>query len=135
MTFPTILCSFILVLGETGKEIPETSTSEFLEKFSANDFVLLDAEDNTSSPLNRAGIADLLLLRTIISNLPKVPRATFLGSDGLFCFISICKFDSFKNPFAMITSMPELYFRIRRFILLVQTKKNISMNYGSSRNS
>ena len=123
MTFPTILCSFILVLGETGKEIPETSTLEFLEEFSANDVVLLDAEDNTSSPLNRAGIADLLLLRTIISNLPKVLRATFLGSDGLFCFISICKFDSFKNPFAMITSMPELYFRIRIFTLLVQKKK------------
>ena len=59
-------------------------------------------------------------------------RAKFLGSDGLFCFISICKFGSFKNPFATITSLSELYFRIRRFILLVQMKKVISMNYGSS---
>ena len=59
-------------------------------------------------------------------------RAKFLGSNGLFCFISICKFGSFKNPFATITSLFELYFRIRRFILLVQTKKVISMNYGSS---
>ena len=55
--------------------------------------------------------------------------------DGLFCFISICKFGSFKNPFATITSLSELYFRIRRFILLVQTKKVISMNYGSSTSS
>ena len=54
---------------------------------------------------------------------------------GLFCFISICKFGSFKNPFAMITSLSELYFRFRRFILLVQTKKVISMNYGSSTSS
>ena len=56
-------------------------------------------------------------------NLPKVLGAKFLGSHGPFCFISICKFGNFKNPFATITSLPELYFRFRRFILLVQTKK------------
>ena len=45
MTFSTILevteilCSFRLVLeGKTGKEIPESSRLEFLEKFSANNF-------------------------------------------------------------------------------------------------
>ena len=45
MTFFTILgvtemlCSFRLVLGgKTGKEIPESSTLEFLENFSANNF-------------------------------------------------------------------------------------------------
>ena len=51
------------------------------------------------------------------------------------CFISICKFGSFKNPFTTITNLSELYFRIRRFILLVQTKQVISMNYGSSTSS
>ena len=52
MTFLTILgateilCSFILVLErKTGKEIPESSRSEFLEKFSANNFALSDAEE------------------------------------------------------------------------------------------
>ena len=50
------------------------------------------------------------------------------------CFCSICKFGSLKNTFATITSQSELHFRFRRFILLVQTKKMISMNYGSSRN-
>ena len=55
-----ILCSFRLVLeGKTGKEIPESSRFEFLEKFLANNFALSDAEDNTSGPLNRGGIADL----------------------------------------------------------------------------
>ena len=54
--------------------------------------------------------------------LPKVPRAKFLGSNGLFCFISICKFGSFKNPFAMITSLSVLYFRFRRYFLLVEMK-------------
>ena len=65
MTFLTILgvmeilCRFRLVLeGKTGKEIPE-SWLEFLEKFLGNNFALSDAEDNTSGPLNRGGIADL----------------------------------------------------------------------------
>ena len=59
MTFLTnlgvmgILCRFTLVLVEkTGKEIPEPSRLEFLEKFLANNFALTDAEDNTSGPLN-----------------------------------------------------------------------------------
>ena len=44
-----ILCSFKLVLErKTGREIPESTRLEFLEKFSANNFVLSDAEDNTA---------------------------------------------------------------------------------------
>ena len=74
MTFLTILgvmdvlCSFRLVLeGKTGKEIPESSRFEFLETFLANNFALSDAEDNTSGPLNRGGIADVPLLRTLLA--------------------------------------------------------------------
>ena len=48
------------------KEIPESSRLEFLEKFSANNFSLSDAEDITSGLLNRGGIADLHLLRTLL---------------------------------------------------------------------
>ena len=63
-----ILCSFRLVLeGETGKEIPESSRLEFLEKCLANNFALSDAEDNTSGPLNRGGIADFPLLRALLA--------------------------------------------------------------------
>ena len=54
-----ILCSFKLVLeGKAGKEIPESPRLEFIEKFSANNFALSDAEDNTSGPLKRGGTAD-----------------------------------------------------------------------------
>ena len=74
MTFLTILGvteilrSFRLVRkGKTGKEIPDSSRLEFLEKFSANNFAFSDAEDNTSGPLNRGGIADLPLLRTLLA--------------------------------------------------------------------
>ena len=44
--------------------MPESSRLDFLEKFSGNNFALSDAEDNTSGPLNRGGIADLPLLQT-----------------------------------------------------------------------
>ena len=74
MTFLTILvvretlCSFKLILeGKTGKEIPESSRLEFLEKFFANNFALPDAEDNNSGLLNRGGIADLPLLRPLLA--------------------------------------------------------------------
>ena len=67
MTFLTILgvteilCSFKLVLeGKAGTKILESSRLEFLEKLLAN------AEDNTSDLLNRRGVADLSLLRTLL---------------------------------------------------------------------
>ena len=41
-------------------------------------------------------------------------KAKFLGSDLLFCFISICKLGSFKNLFATINSLSKLYFRFNR---------------------
>ena len=63
-----MLGSFRLILaGTTGKEIPESSRLEFLEKFLANNFALSDAEGNTSGPLKRGGIADLLLLRALLA--------------------------------------------------------------------
>ena len=70
---------------------------------------------------NRGGMADLSLLRTLLEN----------AKSPFVLVVYICKFGSFKNPFVMITSLSELYFRFRRIILLVQTKKVISMNYGS----
>ena len=60
-----------------------SSRSEFLEKFSANNFALSDAEDNISGPLNRGNIADLPLLRTLLAIPQEAPRARFLGSGGL----------------------------------------------------
>ena len=85
MTFLTILgvtellCCFKLVPErKTGKEIPESSRFEFLEKFSANNFALSDAEDNTSGPLNRGGIADLPLLRTLLAICQKSLETSFL---------------------------------------------------------
>ena len=116
---------------KTAKQIPESSRLEFLENFSVNNFAFSDAESNISRLLNRGGIADLPLFRTLLA-ICQVSRAKFLESDRLFCFINICKVDSFRRPFAVITSLPELYFRFRRFIHLVEMKNVISMNYDRS---
>ena len=81
MTFLTILgiteilCSLRLVLeGKVGKEIPESSRLEFLEKRLANNFALSDAEDNTSWPLNIRGI---LLLGTLLEICQKSQEPSF----------------------------------------------------------
>ena len=100
MTFLTIpgvmeiLCSFRLVLeGKTGKEIPESSSRfEFLEKFLANNFALSDAKDNTSGPLNRGGIADLPLLRTLLAICQKSREPSFwevMDSFALVAYASL----------------------------------------------
>ena len=63
-----ILCSFRLVLeGKIGKEIPKSSRLEFLEKFLAYNFALSNVVDNNSCPLNRGGIVDIALLRTLLA--------------------------------------------------------------------
>ena len=131
MTFLTILgvtkilCSLKLVLeGKTGKEIPESSRSEFLEKFSANNFALSDAEDNTSRPLNRGGIADLPLLRPLIAIHQKSRELSFREVMDSFVLLAYASLAASRTLFSTKTNLSELYFRIRRFILLVQTKKS-----------
>ena len=88
-----ILCSFKLVLeGKTGKEIPESSRLEFIEKNSANKFALSETEGNTSRPLNRGGIADLTLLRTLLAICQKSRGPSFwevMGSLVLLAYASL----------------------------------------------
>ena len=78
------------------------------------------------------GYSRFTFVKNTISNKTNAERAKFLASNGLFHFISICKSGSFKNTFVRITSLSDFFFGFRRFILLAQTKKVISMNYGSS---
>ena len=94
MTFLTflgvreILCNFRLVLGgKTGKEIPELSRLEFLERFLANNFALSEPEDNTSRPLNRGGIADLHLLRTLLAICQKSQEPSFWEVMDFFVLV------------------------------------------------
>ena len=78
MEVTEILCNFkLFVEGKTGKEIPESSRLEFIEKYSANNFALSDAEDKTYGLLNRGGIADLPLLRTLLAIRQKSREPSF----------------------------------------------------------
>ena len=45
----------------------ENRQRDTLSQFLANNFALSDAEDKTSRPFNRGGIADLPLLRTLLA--------------------------------------------------------------------
>ena len=93
-----ILCSFRLVLEEkTDKDVPESSQLEFLEKFSANDFALPDAEDNTSGPLNRGGIADLPKLKKLLAICQTSQEPSFWEMMDACC-INLCTF-GIQEPF------------------------------------
>ena len=84
-----ILCSFKLVLeGKTCKEIPESSRLEFLGKFLAKNSALSDAEGNTSEPLNRRGIADLPLLRTLLAIRQKSQEPRFWEVMNSFALLA-----------------------------------------------
>ena len=63
--------------GKTGKAIPESSILEFLEKLLSNNFASSDGENNTSGPLNRGGIVDLPLLRTLLAICQKSQEPSF----------------------------------------------------------
>ena len=69
------------------KEIPESSKLEFLQKFLANSFALSNTEDN-SGPLNRGGIVDLFLLRTLLAICQKSQEPNFWEVMGFFVLIA-----------------------------------------------
>ena len=57
-----------------------------------SNFALSDAEDNTSGPLNRGGIADLPLLRTLLGIRQKSREPSFwevMDSFGLLAYASL----------------------------------------------
>ena len=84
-----ILCSFRLILeGKRGQDIPESSKLEFLGKVLANNVALSVPEDNTSSPLNRGGTADLPLLRTLLVIRHKSHKPSFWEVTDSFILVA-----------------------------------------------
>ena len=137
MTFLTILgvteilCCFKLVLERKSvKEISESSRLDFLEKFSANSFALTDAEDNTSGPLSRGGIADLPLLRTLLAISQKSKEPIFWKVMDS-CFVSLCKFGSLRTLLQQLPACLNFTLDSKDFFCWCKQKKVISMNYGS----
>ena len=68
----------------------------FLEKFSANNFALSDAEDNTFGALNRGGIADLLLLSTLLAIRQKSREPSFWEVMDSFVLLAYASFATSK---------------------------------------
>ena len=97
-----IFFSFRLVLeGKTGKKIPDSLRLEFLKKIFENSFAL--SEHLRSIKWTR--YFRFTFVENTISNSAKASKPRFLGSNRLFGFISISKFDSFKNHFPTTTKI------------------------------
>ena len=123
-----ILCSFRLVLeGKTGKEIPESSRFEVLQKFLANNFALSDAEDNTSGPLNRGGIADLPLLRTLLAIRQKSREPSFWEVMDSFVLVAYASLAASRTLLQRLLAC--LNFKFRRFILLIRFKLSSNSDF------
>ena len=125
MTFLTILegmeiwCRFRLVLeGKAGKEIPEASRLELLEKFLANNFVLSDAEDNIPRLLYRGVKADLPLLRTLLAVCQKSREPKVWEMIDSFVLVAYASLAASRTFLKQLLACLNLW-----FILLVQRKK------------
>ena len=125
-----ILCGFRFVLEEKiGKKMPESSRLDrVLRKAFSKRFYFTRCGRKHLWAVEQKSYIRFAFVENITGNSPKVPKESL----GIFCLISICKFGSFKNPFATIASLSEIYFRFRRFMPLIQTIKVISMKYDSS---
>ena len=99
---------------ETGKELLESIRSRVSSKAFSKQFCFIRCRRQHFQVIELRRHSRLTFVDNTINNSPKI-QSYFLGSDRPFCFISICKFGSFKKSFAMIASLPELYFRFRRF--------------------
>ena len=104
--------------GKTGKEISESSRLEFL-----------DGEDNTSGLLNRRDRVDLPLLRMLLAIRQKFQEPSFWEVMDSFILLG------YASLVALRTLLQQLLACLNLFILLVQMKKVISMDYGSCTSS
>ena len=130
MTFLTILevieivCSFRLVPErKTGKEIPESSRFEFLQKFLANNFALSGAEDNTSGLLNKGGIADLSLLRTLLAIRQKSGEPSFWEVVDSFVLVAYASLAVSTTVLKRLLATPNFTLNSEDLFCLCKRKK------------
>ena len=65
---------------------------------SANNFALSGAEDNTSGPLNRGGIADLPLLRTLLAIRQMLREPSFWEVMDSFVLLAYASLTALRTP-------------------------------------
>ena len=66
--------------------------------------------------MNRRGIAELPLLRTLLAIHRKSREQRFWEVMDSLVLVAYANLENFKNPFSTIISLSEIYFRFRRFI-------------------
>ena len=138
MTFLTILgvieiCSFRLLLErKTGKEMPGSSRLEFLEKFLANNFALWEVEDNASWLLNRGGIAESHLLRTLLAICQKSQEPSFWKVMDTFVLVAYASLAASRTLLQRLLACLNLTLDSEDLFCCYKQKKKISMNYDSS---
>ena len=118
---------------ETDKEIPESSRSEFLEKFLENNFPLSEAEDNIWRPLNSRGIADLPFLRALWAICKKSQEPSSWEVMDSFVLVAYASLAASRTILQWFLAC--LNFTLDSedlFCWYKWKKKKISMNYGSS---
>ena len=119
---------------ENSKE-RESSRLEFLKKFLANNFALSDAEDNTFRSLNKEGIADLLLLKTLLAICQKSREPSFweVIDSALIAYAHLAASKTLLQwllaylTFTLDSEDLFCWHKRKKWFLLVQMNKVISM--------
>ena len=135
-----ILCSLKLVLEKkTGKEITESSRLEFLKKFSAKNFALSDAEGNTLRPLNRGGIADLPLLRTLLAIRPKSWEPSLWEVMDSFVLLAYASLAASRTLLQRLLACPNftlesedvsIWYKQKKWFLWIMAATQATQNHG-----
>ena len=93
------LCFRLVLDMKTGREIHDSSRLKFFKKFLENNFAVSDAENNTSRLLNRGGIADLTLLRTLLAVCQKSWEPSFWEVMDSFVLLAYASLAASRTHF------------------------------------
>ena len=104
-----ILCSFSPVINEKqGKDTPESSTLEILQKISTENFLIRCRGQHLRLIKWRRYIRFTFVENSINKFAKYFQHSKSLQSGKFLCFISIDKFHNFKKSFATIASLNEV---------------------------
>ena len=108
------------------------SRLEFLEKFSADNFTLSDAENNTSKLLNTGGLTDLPLFRILLAIYQKYWEPSFWKVMDSFVLLAYASLAASRTLLQQLLAC--LNFTLDSEDLSFWNKCD-SMNYGSSKSN
>ena len=129
-----MLISFRLVLQwEVGKDIQESSRLEFLEKVLANNFAFSNAEGNICILLNRGGIVDLPLLRTLLAICQMCQGPSFWEVINSFVLVAYASLAASTTLLQWLLACLNFILDSEDVFCCYKWKKMFSMNYSRCR--